>query len=515
MKFVAVSSCPTGIAHTYMAAEALEQAAAAAGHECAVETQGAAGSTPLDPAVIAAADGVIYAADLEVQGKDRFAGKPVVDVGVKAAVHDAAGVIGQAVAAVEAARTSGAPAATPAAAAPAAPAAPPKRVGAGTRIRQYLMTGVSYMIPFVAAGGILIALGFLLASIAWDKDGAIAVTQVVDGTNAGELTAWIADGFSWGSLQSWAVLVFWIGKWAFAFLVPALSAYIAYAIADRPGIAPGFVGGFAAGLVGAGFLGGIVTGFLGGFVALWMSRWNVPKGVRGVMPVVVIPLVSVLVVGVVTALIIGPPMKAVNDGLTSWLDGLGTSALVPLGILLGLMMCFDLGGPVNKVAYVFATTGLANATTTADTPAKIMAAVMAAGMVPPLAIALATVLRPKMFSEAERESGKSAWLLGLSFISEGAIPFAAADPIRTIPSFMVGGAVTGALTMAFGCGVLAPHGGIWVTPLISQPWLFLVALAAGMVASAVAVLIAKNIGRNPAEEALEGAESLAALAGRR
>lgn len=507
MKFVAVSSCPTGIAHTYMAAEALEQAAKAAGHECVVETQGAAGSKPLDPAVIAAADGVIFAADLEVQGKERFAGKPVVDVGVKAAVHDPTACIARAVAAVEAA---GPRTATKAAAAPVPPPAA-RQVGAGTRIRQYLMTGVSYMIPFVAAGGILIALGFLLASVAWGENGAIEVTAVVDGSNGSALTAWISDGFSIGSLQSWAVLIFWIGKWAFWFLVPALSAYIAYAIADRPGIVPGFVGGYASVLVGAGFLGGIVTGFLAGFLALWLVRRNVPKGVRGVMPVVVIPLVSVLVVGVVTALIIGPPMKGINDGLTSWLDGLGTSSLVPLGIVLGLMMCFDLGGPVNKVAYVFATTGLANAATTGDTPAKVMAAVMAAGMVPPLAIALATVLRPTQFTEVERESGKSAWLLGLSFISEGAIPFAAADPLRMIPSFMLGGAVTGGLTMAFGSGLLAPHGGFWVTPLISAPLLFLLAIAIGMAVSAGAVLVAKRIGRSPVDDTLAApAEVLAA-----
>ena len=507
MKFVAVSSCPTGIAHTYMAAEALEQAAVAAGHECVVETQGAAGSSPLDPAVIAAADGVIFAADVEVQDKGRFAGKPTVDVGVKKAVHDAPGVIAAAVAAVKAApaRTAGSVAAVP--------AAPVRHVSTATRIRQYLMTGVSYMIPFVAAGGILIAIGFLLASVAWGKDGAIAVTAVVNGFDGAAFTGWISDGFSLGSLQSWAVLLFWIGKWAFSFLVPALSAYIAYAIADRPGIVPGFVGGFAAGLVGAGFLGGIATGFLAGFVALWISRWKVAKGVRGVMPVVVTPLLSVMVVGVATALVIGPPMKGINDGLTSWLDGLGASALVPLGIVLGLMMCFDLGGPVNKVAYVFATTGLANAATSSDRPALIMAAVMAAGMVPPLGIALATVVRPRMFSEAERESGKSAWLLGASFISEGAIPFAAADPVRMIPSFMVGGAVTGGLSMAFGSGILAPHGGIWVSALANKPVLFLLALLAGMAVSAVLVIVAKNIGRNPEEAALEASSSVAALSG--
>jgi PTS system fructose-specific IIC component len=510
MKFVAVTSCPTGIAHTYMAAEALEQAGKAAGHQVTVETQGSAGSTPLDAAVIAAADGVILAADLEVQRKERFAGKPTVDVGVKKAVHDAPAVIAQAVAAVQAgpvAPTAG----------PAVPvvAAPPPQAGVGTKIRQYLMTGVSYMIPFVAAGGILIAIGFMLATIAWPANGAIEVTKVVDGFNATAFTDWIASSFSYGSLQDWSVLLFWIGKWAFGFLVLSLSAYIAYAIADRPGLVPGFVGGFAANFVGAGFLGGIVTGFLAGFVALWVSRWRVPKGARGVMPVVVIPLVSTMIVGVATVLVIGPPMKALNDGLMTWLNGLGTVYLIPLGIILGLMQCTDLGGPINKVAYVFAVTGLANATSSSSTEARIMAAVMAAGMVPPLAVALATVLRPRLFSEAERESGKSCWLLGASFISEGAIPFAAEDPIRMIPSFMVGGAVAGGLIMALGSGQLAPHGGIWVLPLIGKPFMFVLALIAGTVVSALLVIVAKGIGRNPHEEELEAAESLTALSGSR
>ncbi|GGC10422.1 PTS fructose transporter subunit IIC [Cellulomonas carbonis] len=504
MKFVAVSSCPTGIAHTYMAAEALEQAGRAAGHEVVVETQGAAGSQPLDPAVIAAADGVIYAADLEVQNRERFAGKPFVDVGVKKAVHDAPGVLAAAIAAVEAAPAPSSGAApAPVAAAPAT-----RTVGVGTRIRQYLMTGVSYMLPFVAAGGILIALGFMLSSVAWAENGAIEVTAVP------AETLWTA--FQWTNLEHWAVLLFQTGALAFGFLVPALSAYIAYAIADRPGIAPGFVGGAIAGLVGAGFLGGIATGFIAGFVALWLARRAVPKGFRGIMPVVVIPLVTTLVVGIATFLVVGPPMKAINDGLSSWLNGLTGGALVPLGIILGLMMCFDLGGPVNKVAYVFATTGLANAAgDAAATEARVMAAVMAAGMVPPLAIALATSVRGRLFTEAERESGKSAWLLGASFISEGAIPFAAADPLRMLPSFMIGGAVTGGLTMAVGSGLVAPHGGIWVTPLISVPLLFLLALAAGTVVSALAVVIAKNIGRSPQEDVLDETESVAALAGSR
>jgi PTS system fructose-specific IIC component len=529
MKFVAVTSCPTGIAHTYMAAEALEQAGKAAGHEVTVETQGSAGSSPIDPAIIAAADGVIFAADLEVQGKERFAGKPTVDVGVKRGVNDAKGVIAQAVAAVEAGPV--APSAGPAA--PVAVAAPPQKVGVGTKIRQWLMTGVSYMIPFVAAGGILIALGFMIGNVAWGEDGPVAVTQIIGvplqdsefaATYAADHGIELAPdaainlntfgaNFGWFSADSWAVLLFSIGGVAFGFLVSALSAYIAFAIANRPGIVPGFVGGALANTVGAGFLGGIVTGFLAGGLAWWLASRKVPKGVRGVMPVVVIPLVATLITGAATILIIGPPMKTINDNLTEWLGGLGTEYLVPLGLILGIMMCTDLGGPINKVAYVFAVTGLANATSSSSTEARIMAAVMAAGMVPPLAVALATVLRPKLFSEAERESGKSSWLLGASFISEGAIPFAAEDPLRMIPSFMAGGAVTGSLVMLFGSGQLAPHGGIWVLPLIGQPLLFVVAILAGMVVSALLVVVFKGIGRNPHEAELVSAESIEAMSG--
>ncbi len=491
MRFVAVTSCPTGIAHTYMAAEALALAAEAAGHDITVETQGAIGADPIDQEVIAAADAVIFAADLEVKDKARFSGLPSVDVGVKAAVHDANGLIEQAVAAATAAESSGG---LKSVSAQTISSPTIRKAGAGSRIRQYLMTGVSHMIPFVAAGGLLIAAGFLIATVAWPSDGVVAVTKVVDGNDPAAFTSWVTAQFGFFSLQSWAVLLFWIGKWSFAFLVPALSAYIAYAIADRPGIAPGFVGGFAAGLMGTGFLGGIVTGFLGGFLALWISRWKVPSGVRGIMPVVVIPLLSVAITCIATVLAVGPPVRWINETLTDTLNSMSGGSAVVLGIALGLMQCFDLGGPVNKVAYVFATTGLVNATSTASAPAHIMAAVMAAGMVPPLAIALATVLRPNVWTKQEREAGKSCWLLGASFISEGAIPFAAADPIRMIPSFMLGGGVAGGLIMAFGVGQLAPHGGIWVLPLIGKPVLFVAALVAGFATSAIAVLVAKQFG---------------------
>lgn len=500
MKFVAVSSCPTGIAHTYMAAEALEQSGKAAGHEVHVETQGAAGSTPLDPAIIAAADGVIYAADLEVKDKERFAGKPFIDVGVKKAVHDAPGVIAAAVAAVEA----GVPAGGPAAA--AAPATKVDRnASAGTKIRQWLMTGVSYMIPFVAAGGILIALGFMVAQFAGGSDGVVEVTSIP--------VTHLLNDFNATNGMDWAALLFQTGAVAFGFLVPVLSGFIAYAIADRPGLVPGFVGGAVSVAVGAGFLGGLVTGFMAGFLALWISRWKVPKGVRGVMPVVVIPLLSTFVVGLVMFLIIGQPIASLMNGLSSWLNGLSGSNLILLGALLGAMMGFDLGGPINKVAYTFAVTGLATEGLATDAVQyRIMAAVMAAGMVAPLAMALATVVRKKLFTHAERENGKAAWLLGLSFISEGAIPFAAADPWRVIVSSLVGSSVTGALVMAVGSGQRAPHGGIWVLPLISNPLGFLMAVAVGMVVTAVLVIALKSARTNEFVQAEQAADARALVA---
>ncbi|AEI11415.1 PTS fructose transporter subunit IIC [Cellulomonas gilvus] len=499
MKFVAVSSCPTGIAHTYMAAEALEQAGAAAGHQVVVETQGAAGSTPIDPAVIADADGVIYAADLEVKDKDRFAGKPFVDVGVKKAVHDPNAVVAAAVAAVESARAAGVPTG------PVAPAAPVTKVdtnaGAGTRIRQWLMTGVSYMIPFVAAGGILIALGFMLAGVAWPGgEGAVEVTKIP--------LADLVAGFDPLSLQHWSAVLFQTGALAFGFLVPVLSGFIAYAIADRPGLVPGFVGGAASVAVGAGFLGGLVTGFLAGGVALWISRWKVAKGVRGVMPVVVVPLLSSLVVGVVMLVLIGKPIASAMTSLTDWLTGLSGANAILLGALLGAMMGFDLGGPVNKVAYTFAVTGLSVQGLADDaTQFKIMAAVMAAGMVAPLAMALATVVRKNLFTHSEQENGKAAWLLGASFISEGAIPFAAADPWRVIVSSVVGSSAAGAVSMALGAGVRAPHGGIWVLPLMSTFWAFVVAIVVGTVITAGLVIALKSMRPSPVVAAEQRADA--------
>jgi len=514
VKFVGVTSCPTGIAHTYMAAEGLEQSARAAGHEIEVETQGSAGFEPLSPETIAAADAVIFAADVPVRERARFAGKPTIEVGVKKAISDGPALIAQAVAAAEEARAHpeefAASQATASAGRGGGGLATKVDAGApvGTRIRQWLMTGVSYMIPFVAAGGILIALSFMAAQLAGGKNGAIVVTKLYalsgpPDPNPKHIVNIVTD-FNPTDGMHWAALLFLIGGAAFSFLVPILSGFIAFAIADRPGLAPGIVGGFIATTMGTGFLGGIATGFIGGFAALWISRWRVPKGVRGIMPVVVIPLLSTLITGAALVLILGRPLKGASDGLASWLGGLSGSNLVILGVVLGLMMGFDLGGPVNKVAYTFATTGLVAAGTSTDAPAlKIMAAVMAAGMVAPLGMALATTVRPRLFSEPERENGRAAWLLGASFISEGAIPFAAADPWRVITSSMAGSAVTGALVMLFGNTLRAPHGGIWVLPLIGGPLLYLLAIAIGTVVTTATVIVLKTAGPDPAKTDLD------------
>jgi PTS system fructose-specific IIC component len=377
--------------------------------------------------------------------------------------------------------------------------------GIGSRIRQWLMTGVSYMIPFVAAGGILIALGFLFGTLFAGTDSATGGIRAYDAKvmgvpldeNGGITGFNLADG------RNWAFIIFWLGKAAFAFFVPVLAGYIAYAIADRPGLAPGFVAGaLATGLdgnplgTGTGFLGAILGGFIAGGVALWISRWSVPNWIRPVMPVVVIPLLASLVAGFAMVLVLKVPISSLITGLNTWLTGLSGAGLAALGLVLGLMMAFDMGGPVNKVAYTFAVTGLAGVTAASgDSRLQIMAIVMAAGMTPPLGLALATVLRKSAFTESEQENGKAAWLLGASFISEGAIPFAAADPIRVIPSIMIGSGITGVLVALFGNELRAPHGGIFVFPLVSSPLLYVLALAIGTVVTALLVLVAKGLGK--------------------
>jgi PTS system fructose-specific IIC component len=488
---VAITACPTGIAHTYMAADALKLAAERAGVNLTVETQGSSGSTPVGAATISGADAVIFATDVGVKDRQRFAGKPVIASGVKRAINEPDKMIAEAVAASDnprAARVEG----TASAADSGAPAG---GVGWGTRIRQILLTGVSYMIPFVAAGGLLIALGFLFAGydIANKPEGKTdSLAHIIATTNS--LTNLPAGGFT----QYLGAVLFTLGGLAFGFLVPALAGYISFAIADRPGIAPGFTAGAVAVFVGGGFIGGIVGGLIAGFAALWISGWKVPQWFRGLMPVVIIPLLASLIVGLLMFFLLGRPLAAITSGLTNWLNSLTGASVILLGVILGLMMCFDLGGPVNKAAYAFATAGL-NVTDVASL--RIMAAVMAAGMVPPLAMALATTVRPGLFSEPERENGRAAWLLGASFISEGAIPFAAADPLRVIPSMMAGGAVTGAMIMAFDVTLKAPHGGIFVFFAIGNLLWFVVALAAGTVVGALAVIGAKQFISPRSEEA--------------
>ncbi|MFD3742895.1 fructose-specific PTS transporter subunit EIIC [Nocardia sp. NPDC058633] len=475
-KIVAVTACPTGIAHTYMAADSLVAAAERAGVDVAVETQGSSGGDTLDPSTIADADAVIFATDVGVKDRGRFAGKPVIESGVKRAINEPDTMIAEAVAA---STTAGA--ATVGGAAPTPAQTATKGIGWGTRLRQILLTGVSYMIPFVAAGGLLIALSFLLGGYEISDS---AKTIVLDNS--------ITDLPDGGLATYFGAVLFQIGSLAFSFLVPALAGYIAFAIADRPGLAPGFTAGAIAVFVGAGFLGGLVGGLVAGFAALWVSRLPVPTWARGLMPVVVIPLLASAIVGLLMFVLLGKPLAAVTNGLTDWLNGLSGTSAIALGVILGVMMCFDLGGPVNKAAYSFAAAGL-SVTDTATL--RIMAAVMAAGMVPPLAMALSTLLRPRLYTEAERENGKAAWLLGASFISEGAIPFAAADPLRVLPSMMIGGAVTGGLIMATDVTLSAPHGGIFVFFAIGQLMWFLVALVVGTVVAAACVTLAKELTR--------------------
>ena len=505
---VGVSSCPTGIAHTFMAAEALEQAGKDRGITVAIEGQGSGKIDALDPELIKRASAVIFAHDLPVKGRERFAGKPVIDVGVKAAVNDAGSLVDKALAAVDDPSASRVPA--------GGESAEESEEGSehwARRLQRSVMTGVSYMIPFVAAGGLLIALGSLLGGydIALTPKGA---TDSVAQTVAKSYTLWNLPGEVSGAEHSTGFLLYvgsvllLLGQAAMKFLVPALAGYIAFGLAGRPGIAPGFVMGFIAGEVGAGFIGGLVGGILAGYFAAWLAGLDVPRWLRGLMPVVVIPLGTTLVVGSVMYMLLGKPLAALMTSLQNGLTSMsGGGSAVVLGVILGLMMCFDLGGPVNKAAYLFATAGL-----DPDTPAtmEIMAAVMAAGMVPPLALSAATFLRSRLFTKAEIENGRSAWLLGLSFISEGAIPFAAADPLRVIPATMAGGAVTGAMTMAMHVGSRAPHGGVFVAFAITNFGGFLLAILAGTVVSTALVIVLKGLGRNA--DGKKGVEAQAAAA---
>ncbi|HHX59864.1 MAG TPA: PTS transporter subunit EIIC [Epulopiscium sp.] len=446
MKILAVTACPTGIAHTFMAAEALEQAAGKKGYDIKVETRGSIGvDNELTAADIKEADAIVLACDTQVP-MDRFVGKKVLRVPVKDALKDAGGLIERALKSDVYQQE--------------------KVQKENTDIKQkektgkkgayaHLMNGVSFMIPFVVAGGIAIAISFIFG---------IEASGV-----AGTLPAYLDA----------------MGGGAFGLMVPILAGYIAYSIADRPGLAPGMIGGVIANQIGAGFLGGLIAGFLAGYIVELIKKYiKLPKSLQGIMPVLVIPVLASISTGLLLFYVIGTPVAAVNTAMNNFLAGMvGTNAVI-LGLIIGLMMAFDMGGPVNKAAYAFGAGMLADA---AGVGIPVMAAVMAAGMVPPLALALATTLFKNKFTKAEKEAGKAAWVLGFGFITEGAIPFAASDPVRVIPSVMVGSAITGALSMLFGCTLSVPHGGMFVFFAIGNLPAYLLAIAIGTVVGAIMV----------------------------
>ena len=482
-KIVAVTACPTGIAHTYMAADALKYAAEDLGYDFKVETQGSSGNETLTQADIDEADAVVFAVSVNVRDRNRFAGKPYVESPVKRGIDEPEAMLNEALAEAENPNGKRVAAAT----STAEDSSSAVEGSWGTRIYKAVMTGVSYMIPFVAAGGIIVALGFMLEAVTTPNLGDLneaARKSILENSSLFNL-----NGTHWTLYLG--VVLHTIGGFGIELMVPALAAYIAYGLAQRPGIAPGFIAGTVAVTVQAGFLGGIVGGILAGVVAYGLGTLKLPRWLGSMMPVVITPLVTSLIAGAVMYLLLGAPLAWVMSALQGWLTSMsGTSSLV-LGLILGAMMASDLGGPINKAAYLFATTGLSNGGAVNQ---EIMAAVIISGMVPPLAMALATTLRPKLFTELERENGKAAWLLGASFISEGAIPFASADPLRVISSSVVGGALAGAISMSAHVASPAPHGGIWIVLLSNNVLMFLVAVAAGTLLSALVYLVLKSIG---------------------
>lgn len=447
-RIVAVTACPTGVAHTFMAAEALHKAAQQLGYQITVETQGSVGArNPLPAAAIAEADVVLLAADIEVPTA-RFAGKRIYRCGTGIALKQAQATLDKALLEGKVEST-----------ADAASEASKKTEKAG--VYKHLLTGVSFMLPMVVAGGLLIALSYV-----W-------------GINAHEVP---------GTLP--AALMQIGGEAAFKLMVPLLAGYIAWSIADRPGLAPGMIGGMLATLLGAGFIGGIVAGFLAGYSAKAISRWvRLPSSLDALKPILIIPLLASLFTGLVMIYVVGQPVAAMLAALTQFLDTMGTTNAILLGLLLGGMMCVDLGGPINKAAYAFSV-GLLSTYSYAP-----MAATMAAGMVPPIGLGLASLIARSKFAQSEREAGKAALALGLCFISEGAIPFAAKDPLRVIPASIAGGALTGALSMYFGCKLMAPHGGLFVLLIpnaINHALLYLLAIVAGSVLTAVVYALIKR-----------------------
>ncbi|RJT15886.1 PTS fructose transporter subunit IIBC [Rahnella inusitata] len=450
-RIVAITACPTGVAHTFMAAEAIESEAKKRGWGVKVETRGSVGAgNAITPEEVAAADLVIVAADIEVD-LAKFAGKPMYRTSTGLALKKTKQELDKALveAEVYAPNAQGAASATK-----------KKEVG-GSGPYRHLLTGVSYMLPMVVAGGLCIALSFVFGIKAFEVKGTLAAALMQIG-----------------------------GASAFALMVPVLAGFIAFSIADRPGLTPGLIGGMLAVSTGAGFLGGIIAGFLAGYVAKAISgKLKLPQSMEALKPILIIPLVASLITGLVMIYVVGTPVAKIMAGLTAWLQSLGTANAVLLGAILGAMMCTDMGGPVNKAAYAF---GVALLSSSVYAP---MAAIMAAGMVPPLAMGLATLLARNKFEQSEREGGKAALVLGLCFISEGAIPFAARDPMRVLPCCIVGGAVTGALSMAFHAQLMAPHGGLFVllipgaiTPVLG----YLISIIVGTVLAGGAYAILKR-----------------------
>lgn len=436
-RIVAITACPTGVAHTFMAAEAIESEAKKRGWWVKVETRGSVGAgNAITPEEVAAADLVIVAADIEVD-LDKFAGKPMYRTTTGLALKKTVQELDKALVEAEVYQP---------------------KTGSSTGVKKaetggpyrHLLTGVSYMLPMVVAGGLCIALSFVFGIKAFEVKGTLAAALMQIG-----------------------------GGSAFALMVPVLAGFIAFSIADRPGLTPGLIGGMLAVSTGAGFLGGIIAGFLAGYVAKAIStKLRLPQSMEALKPILIIPLVASLIVGLVMIYVVGTPVAKIMTGLTDWLQSMGTANAVLLGAILGAMMCTDMGGPVNKAAYAF---GVALLSSSVYAP---MAAIMAAGMVPPLAMGLATLLARHKFDKGEQEGGKAALVLGLCFISEGAIPFAARDPMRVLPCCIAGGALTGALSMAFGAQLMAPHGGLFVLLIpgaIHPVLLYLVAIIAGTV----------------------------------
>ncbi len=443
MKLLAVTSCPTGIAHTYMAAEALQMAAEELGVQIKVETYGSIGvENEITEDDIKEAHAVIIAADTKID-KEKFEGLPIVEGSVQEAIKNPKKLIQEAMKLEKHEQPI-----------EKISKKDEKKVQGKKGPYQHLMTGVSYMIPFVVAGGILIAISFAFGIHAAENEGTLP---------------WALNLIGGGS--------------AFALMIPVLSGFIAYSIADRPGLVPGMIGGMLSSQIGAGFIGGIIAGFLAGYTIVLLKKWiKLPKTMEGLMPVLILPLLSSLIVGLLMIYVIGTPAAAMNTGISNWLDNLQEGSAIILGLVIGLMMAFDMGGPINKAAYTFGVGTIA-----AGQSSSVMAAVMAAGMTPPLGIGIATLLYKNKFTKEEKEAGKAALVLGLSFITEGAIPFAAADPIRVIPSLMVGSGVAGALTMLFKVKLAVPHGGIFVLPIpnaVEGALLYAVAILVGAIVTA-------------------------------